>query len=373
VVVQGRKIVVLGIADYLDASLTRYKATGVPDPTFSGDGRLIVPIGTEQGQEMSLALQSGRLLVAARIEGSGPADRDFFVERLTRGAPSTPPSAGATATGSSRPTSPAGRTSPGRSRPVGRQDPRGGNGELRLDQPASPDQIPAGRDPGRLVRRRRRQGRDAGPEPVGRPGARDPGRRQDRCGRCGGPGRVQQRHAGPAIPTQRNLDPTFSGDGKLRIDFATYDWAEAVAVQPNGAIVVAGNAYLTGSNTNWALIWLHASGTPDHSFSGDGRLSLSFGTHNDFLSGMVIQASGKIVAVGNSLQGSDFQGALARLGPAGGLDPSFGTIGKVLDDFGSAGSIRGVRNYWGGRLATAVTVRQSASDFDAGAARCLAG
>ena len=59
------------------------------------------------------------------------------------------------------------------------------------------------------------------------------------------------------------------------------------------------------------------AGDLDPSFSGDGKLTTDFGVGG--ASGVALQGDGKIVVVGDS--GGDF--ALARYNPDGSLDPSF--------------------------------------------------
>ncbi|HEX9375751.1 MAG TPA: hypothetical protein VGB19_05885 [Actinomycetota bacterium] len=364
----GRKIVVLGSSDFQDGALMRFRAGGALDTTFSGDGKRTFPMGMDQ-ERMGLAVQPDRkIVVAGRHDVSG-GSRDFFVERFRAGGAVDTGFGGfvtvdfaggsdeayAVAVQSDGRILVGGRAEVGgdfrpamvRFMPSGAPDSSFGGGDARVTTSvldASQIRALAVQTDGKIVA-------------VGVAGAAE----------------SSSDFLVLRYRPNGTLDPTFSGDGKLRIDFQTYDTAEAVAIQSDGAIVVAGEVFLSGSNSNWAVVRLHPNGSLDHTFSANGRVVTALGDHNDFVSGVVVQPTGKIVAVGDSLQGSDFVGALARYRPGGTLDNSLSGDGKVFDDFGSEGQLQGVLNYPGDRLVAGVTVRQTATDFDGGAARYLAG
>ncbi len=129
-------------------------------------------------------------------------------------------------------------------------------------------------------------------------------------------------------------DPTFDADGKWTFDFSGgIDVARAVAVQPDGKIVVAGNG---NPNNDFAMSRLSSNGTPDPSFDGDGHIGIDFGGV-DVANDVALQPDGKIVVVGYTPGpgGQDF--AAMRLNPNGSLDPTFDTDGKWTLDL-SAGN-----------------------------------
>jgi uncharacterized delta-60 repeat protein len=125
------------------------------------------------------------------------------------------------------------------------------------------------------------------------------------------------------------LDPTFGGgDGKVTTAFAPSDYesASAVAILAGGKIVVAGSAL-----ERFAIARYNIDGTLDPSFSGDGKQTTDFFRDSDFDEGaeaVAIQADGKIVAGGWG--GIDVRYALARYNPDGTLDSTFGANGKVV-------------------------------------------
>ena len=144
------------------------------------------------------------------------------------------------------------------------------------------------------------------------------------------------------------LDTDFSSDGKVTTDVTSgSDQAYAVAVQPDGKIVVAGSG-----NSDFALARYTADGDLDTSFSSDGKVTTPFGSGGDHGRAVAVQPDGKIVVAGFSLvagQGDDF--ALARYTADGDLDTSFSSDGKVTTHFGSGN--RGGRIHVGTAVAMA--------------------
>ena len=123
------------------------------------------------------------------------------------------------------------------------------------------------------------------------------------------------------------LDTTFSTDGKAAVHFDNNEYARAVAIQSDGKIVVAGWAEITGQNNNFALARFNADGTPDTSFSTDGKLHTRFGSSNTAIqeaTALAIQSDGKIVVAGNGGNGTNRDFLVARYTTAGALDTSFG-------------------------------------------------
>lgn len=131
------------------------------------------------------------------------------------------------------------------------------------------------------------------------------------------------------------LDAAFDGDGRATIDFGGSETADGVAVQPDGKVVVVGSLGLG----TVGVARLDASGAPDTTFDGDGRVTTTlpggcFGFCNsDRLYDVALHHDGpdlKIVAVGEDVfaaSGSSF--AVVRYLPNGAPDPAFGTAGIV--------------------------------------------
>ncbi len=139
--------------------------------------------------------------------------------------------------------------------------------------------------------------------------------------------------------TDGTLDNSFGTGGKVTTDFGgTSDQAVAVALQPDGKIVVVGGSDSSSASTNFALARYNTDGTLDSSFGTGGKVITDFAGGSDAANAVVIQSNGKIIAAGYSrtsnVQGDDF--AVVRYNTDGSLDNSFGTGGKVLTDFGGS-------------------------------------
>jgi len=134
------------------------------------------------------------------------------------------------------------------------------------------------------------------------------------------------------LNTDGSFDNTFDTDGKMAVDFGGYDqFASAVAIQSDGKIVAAGTTH-NGLNNDIMLVRFNADGSLDNTFDGDGIRIIDVGISTDYGRGVAIQSDGKIVVVGytNDNPTSDF--LVIRLNSDGTFDTSFDTDGIVLTD-----------------------------------------
>jgi len=129
-----------------------------------------------------------------------------------------------------------------------------------------------------------------------------------------------------------SLDPTFDGDGKVVTDIGGTEKINAMLIQPDGRIVVAGTSDNWGED-NYALARYNSDGSLDTTFDGDGKVVTSIGSI-DIAYAIAIQLDGKIVVAGLSLTGSNWDFSLARYNSNGSLDPTFDGDGKVVTDLG---------------------------------------
>ena len=134
------------------------------------------------------------------------------------------------------------------------------------------------------------------------------------------------------------LDTSFNGTGIIISSFSSgYDEATAVAIQPDGKIVVGGYAVSVGTtNSDFMLLRYNLNGTLDTSFGIEGVVLTEFvNNSNDHIADIVIQPDGKIVAVGSTQPTSGWnEMAFARYNPNGSLDIGFGNNGKIVTQFG---------------------------------------
>ena len=124
------------------------------------------------------------------------------------------------------------------------------------------------------------------------------------------------------------LDAAFDGDGKALVSVGdAIAEANAVALQPDGRIVVAGDAGGGFADYDFALVRLNPNGSPDPGFGGDGAVVTDLTGGDEFGGSLAVQADGKIIAAGYARPSGNI--LLARYGADGGLDPSFDGDGKV--------------------------------------------
>jgi len=128
-----------------------------------------------------------------------------------------------------------------------------------------------------------------------------------------------------------DLDPSFGTGGKVTTDiWSSGDVGQDVAVQSDGKIVVAGYSY-GGSDQDFALVRYDTDGTLDTSFGTDGIVKTTIGATDDQAHALAIQPDGKIVVAGASTTSTNnSDSALVRYNTDGTLDTSFGTGGKIV-------------------------------------------
>jgi uncharacterized delta-60 repeat protein len=133
-----------------------------------------------------------------------------------------------------------------------------------------------------------------------------------------------------------SLDTTFGSDGKVMTDLSgLYDFAYSVAIQTDGKILMAGRS-AGNSGYDLALVRYNSDGSLDATFDGDGKVTTATGVDNPYhITGITIQANGKILVAGSSTNGSNTDFALVRYNSDGSIDTTFGSDGKVTTDFGS--------------------------------------
>lgn len=133
--------------------------------------------------------------------------------------------------------------------------------------------------------------------------------------------------------TDGSLDATFGQGGNVTTDFfGDIDEPFAVAIQPDGRIVVVGSALNTEGITNFALARYNADGSLDSTFGSGGKVTTDF-SGNGSISDAALQADGKIVVAGEAGSSGLGDFALARYNANGSLDATFGQGGKVATDF----------------------------------------
>ena len=139
----------------------------------------------------------------------------------------------------------------------------------------------------------------------------------------------------PAWAADGDLDTTFSGDGILTTAIgAGNDAASSVVLQSDGKIVVAGYSY-NGSNYDIAVVRYNTDGSLDTSFGTGGKVTTAIGLGEDLALSVVVQSDGKIVVAGYSHNGSNYDIAVVRYTDTGSLDTTFSGDGILTTTIGS--------------------------------------
>jgi uncharacterized delta-60 repeat protein len=141
------------------------------------------------------------------------------------------------------------------------------------------------------------------------------------------------------VPSPGSLDLSFGANGTVRASIGN-DFANAVALQPDGKVLIAGYAAAfsaaTATNTNYfTLVRFQENGSLDTAFG----LPPSYGKVSDFpgtAAAVMVRPDGTILAAGSSAA-SPFSNAdflLFRYDAGGQLDTGFGVNGQAVYDMG---------------------------------------
>ena len=126
------------------------------------------------------------------------------------------------------------------------------------------------------------------------------------------------------------LDKTFSADGIAYYKRVTGEPVVA-ALQADNKIVVTATYYNT-SDADFSVIRFNSNGQLDKTFGNNGFKSTDFG-NRDLVKAIAIQPDGKIIVAGTTEDNSShYKIAMVRYTSAGDLDLSFGNNGEVVTD-----------------------------------------
>ena len=136
------------------------------------------------------------------------------------------------------------------------------------------------------------------------------------------------------ITATGQLDATFGAGGFAAVSMSSgSDEFWAMALQPDGRIVLGGRAETSPNLSTMAAARLTPAGTLDTTFGSAGIARVDFDGANAWAQSLALQPDGDIVLGGFAHPATNEDYALARLEPDGALDSSFGTGGKVTTDF----------------------------------------
>jgi len=131
------------------------------------------------------------------------------------------------------------------------------------------------------------------------------------------------------------LDNTFGTAGIVITSLGLNDGeACAMAIQPDGKIILVGHSWLSYDEVI-AVVRYMPDGSLDNSFGSFGIVTVTMGTRGDFGKAVALQPDGKIVVSGYFENEYDYDLCLIRLNSNGTLDQSFGYYGRVITDIDS--------------------------------------
>jgi uncharacterized delta-60 repeat protein len=278
------RLIVAGYTSTWDFALARYSADGALDTSFGDGGRTVTHVGViDYG--FALAIDAAdRIIVAGTTSGNGSSGEDFLLVRFAAdGRPDTGFNGG---------------------------DPANTTGAVRThfsrDDRA---QAVAVQPDGRIVA----------------------------AGYANGAG---SDFALARYLDDGRLDTGFgaAGTGRATAHLGSVDRATAMLIQPGGEIVVGGYTGVA-SGINFALVRLTASGVLDTTFDADGIVLTDIGGDDDRINALALDSSGRIVAAGYSRNGLNTDIALARYAQDGKLDPTFGVGGVVVTAVGGGNDL----------------------------------
>ncbi len=148
------------------------------------------------------------------------------------------------------------------------------------------------------------------------------------------------------------LDASFGSNGIVTTPVGnSSDEARSMAIQPDGKIVLAGYARISSTNTDIAIVRYNENGSLDNTFGAGGKVLTNIGSSNEEANALVIQPDGKIVVAGFAGNGASDDFAIIRYNPDGSLDAGFGSGGKVTTSIGiGSDTIRSINIQPDGKL-----------------------
>jgi len=135
------------------------------------------------------------------------------------------------------------------------------------------------------------------------------------------------------------LDAAF-GEGGL-VNVVAGNGAKAIVQQPgDGKLVVAGSFPADNTWPDFAVLRLNPDGSFDEGFGLNGVVTIDFDGRGDEATALALQPDGKIVVAGMTYAHTmtpSYKFGLARLNPDGSFDTTFGSAGRVVIDVARRG------------------------------------
>jgi uncharacterized delta-60 repeat protein len=136
------------------------------------------------------------------------------------------------------------------------------------------------------------------------------------------------------------LDDSFANIGITSFDAGSAsDIGNAIAVQPDGKLVVVGQGFFNDTTNDAIVLRVNADGTLDNSFGTNGIAVISAGELSNAARDLVLLPDGKVVVVGlAATETNSFEHMIMRLNTNGTLDNTFGSGGVTISSLSSSTS-----------------------------------
>lgn len=131
-----------------------------------------------------------------------------------------------------------------------------------------------------------------------------------------------------------DLDNSFGLNGIVATSVGLGTEFEAVALQPDGKIVVSCSSFTNANGYDFAVLRYNSDGSLDDSFGTGGIVTTAIGPGATFdqAKALVIQPDGKIILGGRSPNGSNQNFVTVRYLPNGSVDTRWGVGGTMITD-----------------------------------------
>ena len=149
---------------------------------------------------------------------------------------------------------------------------------------------------------------------------------------------------GPAMARYNDdgsLDTAFGNNGRVSTFISGRGATiSSIAIQANGAILLGGTTQANSGINDFLLMRYFSNGSLDQGFGNGGSVITDTRGYDDQGHAITVQQDGKILLVGESYANSTYpyekDFALIRYKSNGDLDPTFGDSGKTVTSFGRA-------------------------------------
>lgn len=334
------KIVVLGNYYTLDTSfLARYKTDGSLDSTFGTEGKLTIPVDYLNDLEI---LPDGKILTLGTHQSPDGDFKFAFRQFLPNGSPDTSfgldgvfwPDFGGYDQGAALALQPDGRiVAAGRGGTGGVvirlwPDTAFDSGGQQVHRLVVPDYYPPGADT------------------IARTSVVQPDGKILVAGELLDQGITRSDAFVARFLPDGQIDTSFGEQGMASVWAGRFNSANAIAVQPDGKIIIAGWADYTVGWVEFMVARFHPNGEKDTSFGDNGGnyriVNFSTGPSTDYGYALALAPDGKIVVAGRIWNGSAFDWGIARWNSDGTPDNTFDGDGKAIVDFGENNSAQAV-------------------------------